>query len=64
MAKKPPQHGGKREGSGRPKLPAGEKRDKLFAIRVTSEEKKLLDESEALSWAREVLVKAARRRDK
>jgi hypothetical protein len=62
MAKKPPQHGGKREGSGRKPLPAGEKRDQLFAIRVTSEEKKLLDESDARDWAREVLVKAAKRR--
>jgi hypothetical protein len=62
MAKQPPKHGGKREGAGRKSLPAGEARDQLFAIRVTSDEKKLLDESEARSWAREVLVKAAKRR--
>jgi hypothetical protein len=64
MAKQPPKHGGPREGSGRPPLPAKERRDQLFAIRVTQAEKRLLDATEAREWARDVLVKAAAKRDR
>jgi hypothetical protein len=64
MAKKPPQHGGKRDGAGRPALPASERRDQLFAIRVTQAEKRLLDATEAREWAREALVKAAEKRSR
>lgn len=56
------QHGGKRPGAGRKPLPAAERRDQVFSIKLTREEKRLLDETEARTWAREVLVKAARKR--
>ncbi|MEN1682024.1 MAG: hypothetical protein AAGJ46_20780 [Planctomycetota bacterium] len=62
MAKRPGKHGGKREGAGRPKAPAGERRDKVFSIKLTVDEKALLDDTEARKWARDVLLKSARLR--
>jgi hypothetical protein len=61
MAKKS-QHGGKREGSGRKPVADNERRDKIFAVKLTSAEKKLLDDSEAGKWARAVLLSNAKRR--
>ena len=55
-------HGGKREGAGRkPKDPA-ERRDKVFSVKLTSHEKQLLDETDARTWARTVLLKSAKRK--
>jgi hypothetical protein len=61
MAKKV-QHGGKREGAGRKPLPASERRDQVFAVKLTTEEKALLDATEARQWARDLLLKSARKR--
>lgn len=58
------QHGGKRPGSGRPPKPDDEKLDQVFSIRVTADDKRLLDETVAREWARDVLLKAAKRRIK
>lgn len=62
MPKKPPQHGGAREGAGRPPKPPEERRSQVFSFRVTDEEKALLDATDAQSWAREAIVKAARKK--
>lgn len=59
MAKQTPRHGGKRPGAGRPPSPPGSKRDQVFSIKLTADEKRLLEESDARKWAREVLLKAA-----
>lgn len=64
MAKKAPQRGGKRPGAGRPPKPEGERRDQVFSIKLTAGEKELLNETSASTWAREVLLKAAKRRCK
>lgn len=61
MAKEP-QHGGKRPGAGRKPKPTAERRDQVFSIKLTLEEKRLLDETDARLWARDVLVKSARKR--
>lgn len=61
MAKEP-QHGGKRPGAGRKPKPATERRDQVFSIKLTLDEKRLLDETNARLWARDVLVKSARKR--
>jgi hypothetical protein len=58
------QHGGKRPGSGRKPKPDDEKLDQVFSIRITTDEKRQLDETGARVWARDVLLKAARRRVK
>jgi hypothetical protein len=62
MAKRTPQHGGKRQGAGRPPKPVGERRDQVFSIKLTPDEKRLLEESDARTWARETLLKAAKRK--
>jgi hypothetical protein len=62
MAKKPPQRGGKRPGAGRKPKPPDERRDQVFSVKLTADEKRLLDESDARSWARETLLKAAKRK--
>jgi|GEM_PF-3291535 len=62
MTKQPPQHGGARPGAGRPAKPPDERRDQVFSIKLTQEEKELLDATEARKWARDVLVKAARKK--
>jgi hypothetical protein len=61
MAKKS-QHGGKRPGAGRKPVADDERRDKIFAVKLTSNEKRLLDEAEAGKWARSVLLSNAKRR--
>lgn len=62
MAKTPSQHGGKRPGAGRPPAVPGSRRDQVFSIKLTADEKQLLDETEARTWARELLLKAARKK--
>jgi hypothetical protein len=62
MAKQPSQHGGKRPGAGRPAKPDGERRDQVFSIKLTPDEKRLLENSNAREWARETLLKAAKRK--
>jgi hypothetical protein len=62
MKKQLPQHGGKRPGAGRPAKPAESRRDQVFSIKLTTEEKQLLDESDARTWARDLLLKAARKK--
>lgn len=60
--KKTPQRGGKRPGAGRPAKPAAERRDQVFSIKFTVDEKRLIEQADARSWARDVLLKAAKRR--
>jgi hypothetical protein len=55
-------HGGKREGAGRKPKPPDERRDQVFSIKLTLDEKRLLDETDARGWARETLIKTAKRR--
>ena len=62
MAKQPPQHGGKRPGAGRKPKPPDERRDQVFSLKLTLDEKRLLEETDARTWARELLVKSARKR--
>lgn len=59
---KKPQHGGKRKGAGRKPKPPDERRGETFAFAVSLLEKKLLEESDARTWARETLLKMAARR--
>jgi hypothetical protein len=59
MAKKLLKHGGKRPGAGRPAKPPGTQRDQVFSIKLTADEKHMLDDSDARTWARELLLKAA-----
>lgn len=62
MPKEPPQHGGKRPGAGRKPKPPAERRDQVFSVKLTLDEKRLLDETDARTWARDLLVKSARKR--
>jgi hypothetical protein len=62
MAKRKAQHGGYRPNSGRKPKPPDERRDQVFSIKVTMDEKRLLEQSDARSWARDELLKSARRR--
>ncbi|MCE9556432.1 MAG: hypothetical protein K8T91_24040 [Planctomycetes bacterium] len=56
--------GGKRPGAGRkPKLPE-ERRDQVFSVKLTADEKALLETADARSWARDALVRVAQRRVK
>lgn len=55
-------HGGKREGAGRKPKPPDERRDQVFSIKLTLDEKRLLDDAEARTWARETLIRTAKRR--
>ena len=61
MAKKR-QHGGKREGAGRKPVDPEARRDQVFSVKLTASEKELLASADAKSWARETLLKAAKRR--
>lgn len=58
MAKK--RRGGARPGAGRPKLE--DARRVTFSVRVSEDDIELLREADAKSWARDVLVKAAKKR--
>ena len=60
--KKQNTHGGKREGAGRKPEVQGQKRDKVFSVRLTADEKALLDASDAKTWARDVLLRSAKKR--
>jgi hypothetical protein len=61
MVKQPPKHGGSRPGAGRKPKPADERRDQVFSIKLTLDEKQLLDASGARAWARNTLLAAAKR---
>jgi len=63
MAKRS-QHGGKRPGAGRPPKPPGTQRDQVFSIKLTADEKRLLHDSDARAWARELLLKVATKAQK
>jgi hypothetical protein len=62
MAKEPPKHGGKRKGAGRKPKPPGERRGQVFSIKLTLDEKRLLEEADARTWARDILIKTAKKR--
>lgn len=62
MAKKQTNRGGAREGAGRKSLPPDERRDQVFSVKLTLAEKHLLEATDARQWARDVLVKSARKR--
>ena len=62
MEKEPTMHGGKRPGAGRKPKPPEERRDQVFSVKLTLDEKQLLEETNAREWARESLLKAARKR--
>ncbi|QDT53964.1 hypothetical protein Pan44_19910 [Caulifigura coniformis] len=55
-------HGGKRPGAGRKPKPPEERRDQVFSLKLTADEKRLLDDTDARTWARDVLVRAAERK--
>lgn len=61
---KEPTHGGKRPGAGRKPKPPDERRDQVFSVKLTEEEKRLLESTDARTWARVVLVKTAVRKAK
>jgi hypothetical protein len=62
MANKPP----KKPRMGRPPLPPGERLDKMLKIRFSASERQELDDAakpdETSTWARRLLLKAAKRR--
>ena len=62
MAKQTSSRGGAREGAGRKPLPPDERRDQVFSVKLTLDEKRLLEETDARKWARDILVKSARKR--
>jgi len=62
MPKTQSTHGGKRPGAGRPPKPDSERRDQVFSVKLTADEKALLDATDAREWARDVLVGAAKRK--
>jgi hypothetical protein len=64
MVKKQSNRGGRRKGAGRPALPPDERRDQVFSVKLTADEKLLLDETGARKWARDVLLRSASRRTK
>lgn len=50
---------------GRPPLPQGERMDKLLKVRLTASQRAELDRAaggDTATWAREVLLRAAKRR--
>lgn len=62
MAKKLPKRGGKRPGAGRKPKPPDERRDRVFSVKLTADEKRLLEDTDARTWARDVLLRSARKR--
>lgn len=60
--KKKATRGGKRPGAGRKPKPPEQRRDCVFSIKLTRGEKELLDATDARSWARDALIRAAKRR--
>ena len=61
MAKHTSQHGGKRPGAGRPPKPDDERRDQVFSVKLTLDEKRLLEETEARAWARDILLRTVQK---
>lgn len=57
-----PKHGGKRPGAGRKPKPPSERRDQVFSVKLTADEKRLLENTNAREWARDVLLRSARKR--
>ncbi len=55
-------HGGKRVGAGRKPKPPDERRDQVFSVKLTLDEKRLLEETNAREWARDTLIRTAKRR--
>ena len=62
MADRPSKRGGKRAGAGRKPKPPEDRRDRVFSIKLTADEKRLLDDTDARSWARGALLRSARQR--
>ena len=59
--------GKKKKTIGRPPKPVDEQKNVMFQIRMTAEERAMLDEAttdRASTWAREVLLRAAKREAK
>ena len=42
--------------------PLDERRDQVFSVKLTLDEKRLLEETEARDWARDTLIRTAKRR--
>lgn len=55
-------HGGKRQGAGRKPKPPKELHNQVFSLKLTLDEKLLLDQSYARDWARDELVNLARQK--
>lgn len=62
MEKSESTHGGKRPGAGRKPVAPEERRDQVYSIKLTVCEKELLESTDARKWAREVLLRTAKRR--
>lgn len=62
MVKPKSNRGGARPGAGRKPLPPEERRDQLFAVKLTAAEKQLLESASAKDWARSLLVRTAERK--
>lgn len=62
MENKPTKHGGKRPGAGRPAKDPETRRDQVFSIKLTADEKQLLESTEARNWARDALLRVAKRK--
>ena len=62
MAEQQSTHGGRREGAGRKPKSPDERLNEVFAVRLTADEKQLLDSANARAWARDLLVRAAKRK--
>ena len=58
---------GRRKGPGRPRLPASERKGKVFSVRLSREERAQVEAAAkarrltAVAWAREILLEGARR---
>ena len=62
MVNNEPTHGGKREGAGRRPVAPEDRLDHVFSVKLTASEKELLDSADVKKWARETLVRTAKRR--
>lgn len=60
MSKNKGKHGGKRPGAGRPRVE--NPKTEVFSVAVTAEELELLRNTDARKWARDALVRSAKRR--
>lgn len=57
-----PTHGGRREGAGR--KPKKNARTSVFSLAVSADDKQLLDDTDARSWAPAMIIRAAKRKAK